>query len=61
MTLLFGGFDASFYESYEEAYPLAPGWRERVGLFHLYPLLVHLLLFGGAYRSRVSETLSDWK
>jgi fructosamine-3-kinase len=61
MTLLFGGFDDSFYGAYEEVFPLSPGWRDRVGVFQLYPLLVHLLLFGGAYRAQVSGLLSDWK
>jgi fructosamine-3-kinase len=60
MTQLFGGFEASFYQAYDNAYPLAPGWRDRVGLFQVYPLLVHLLLFGGGYRARVTELLSKW-
>lgn len=29
--------------------PLADGWQERVGLHQLFPLLVHTVLFGGAY------------
>ena len=31
--------------------PLADGWRERVELYQLLPLLVHALLFGGSYRA----------
>ena len=31
MTLLFGGFGESFYSSYDEAYPLNPGWRKKDG------------------------------
>ena len=34
---------------YDEAAPLAPGWRQRVGLHQLFPLLVHAVLFGGGY------------
>jgi fructosamine-3-kinase len=30
--------------------PLAPGWRLRVPLHQLHPLLVHVCLFGAAYR-----------
>jgi fructosamine-3-kinase len=52
-TLLFGGFPPSFYESYEGAFPLLPGWRGRVDLWNLYPLLVHANLFGGGYGSQV--------
>ena len=61
MTLVFGGFDVSFYSAYDEAHPLAPGWRERTGLFQLYPMLVHLLHFGGPYRARVNEILEAWR
>jgi fructosamine-3-kinase len=35
--------------AYDEAGPLAEGWRERVGLHQLFPLLVHTVLFGGGY------------
>jgi fructosamine-3-kinase len=36
--------------AYEQEYPLAEGWRERVPLHQLHPLLVHVCLFGTAYR-----------
>lgn len=35
--------------AYDEAFPLAEGWRERVRLHQLHPLLVHAVLFGGSY------------
>lgn len=35
--------------SYAEAAPLADGWRARVPLHQLFPLLVHVVLFGGGY------------
>jgi len=35
---------------YRDAAPLAPGWRKRVPLHQLHPLLVHVCLFGGPYR-----------
>jgi fructosamine-3-kinase len=35
--------------AYDEAAPLADGWRERVPLHQLFPLLVHVVLFGGGY------------
>ncbi|MEU0335613.1 fructosamine kinase family protein [Streptomyces sp. NPDC006193] len=34
---------------YREAAPPADGWRERVGLHQLFPLLVHAVLFGRGY------------
>jgi fructosamine-3-kinase len=52
---LFGGapYSDRILHAYDEAWPLAPGWRERVPLHQLYLLLVHTALFGGAYRSSV--------
>ncbi|HET9254648.1 MAG TPA: fructosamine kinase family protein, partial [Pseudonocardiaceae bacterium] len=35
--------------SYHETAPLGPGWRQRVPLHQLFPLLVHAVLFGGGY------------
>jgi fructosamine-3-kinase len=55
MSLLFGGFNKSFYAEYNEAFPLQHGWKERVKLCQLYPLLVHLILFGGHYYKSVME------
>lgn len=52
MTLLFGGFETSFYAAYQESWPLQAGWERRLSIMQLYPLLVHALLFGGAYVSR---------
>jgi fructosamine-3-kinase len=49
MSLLFGGFDKRFYDYYNEVFPLQPNWKERVQLYQLYPVLVHLILFGGHY------------
>ncbi|MEU6840306.1 fructosamine kinase family protein [Streptomyces sp. NPDC046716] len=34
---------------YRRAAPLADGWRERVALHQLFPLLVHTVLFGRGY------------
>src|SRR5215475_15954558 len=34
---------------YHEVAPLADGWRDRVPLHQLHPLLVHAVLFGGGY------------
>lgn len=40
--------------AYDEAHPLAGGWRERVALHQLHPLVVHAALFGGAYAARAA-------
>lgn len=57
MTKLFGGFDEEFYEGYESVFPLEKNWRERTDLFNLYPLLVHVNLFGGGYLQEVKNII----
>ncbi len=56
-TTLFGGFDQYFYESYREYFPLEPGFDDRIDLHNLYPLLVHVNLFGPSYLSGIKQTL----
>ena len=55
MTKLFGGFSSEFYESYNETFPLQKGFTERVDIHNLYPLLVHVNLFGGGYLQEVKN------
>ncbi|HEX5144168.1 MAG TPA: fructosamine kinase family protein [Mycobacterium sp.] len=42
-------------EGYQEVNPLRPGWRERTVLHQLYPLLAHVVLFGGGYASQTAR------
>ncbi|UOE46362.1 fructosamine kinase family protein [Mucilaginibacter sp. SMC90] len=58
MTTLFGGFDRAFYEAYNNEFQLLPGWQQRLKLWNLYPLLVHVNLFGGMYAKQVRDNLS---
>jgi fructosamine-3-kinase len=57
MTLLFGGFSPAFYEAYATAWPLEKNWREGAEIANLYPLLVHLNLFGSGYLGSIWSTL----
>jgi protein-ribulosamine 3-kinase len=57
MTTLFGGFDALFYESYHYHYPLPANYREQWEVCNLYPLLIHLNLFGKSYLADVLHTI----
>jgi fructosamine-3-kinase len=57
MTGLFGGVDKSFLKSYHDSFPLLPGYAERFDIYNLYPLLVHVNLFGGGYLSQVDAIL----
>ncbi|HEY2450658.1 MAG TPA: fructosamine kinase family protein [Mycobacterium sp.] len=34
---------------YQRVRSLRPGWRKRIGLHQLFPLLAHVVLFGGGY------------
>jgi protein-ribulosamine 3-kinase len=49
MMSLFGGFSPSTWNAYQSAFPLEPGWEERVQIYQLYHLLNHYYLFGGSY------------
>lgn len=49
LTAFGAPFVEDIYAGYDEASPLAPGWRERIGLHRLHMLIVHAALFGGAY------------
>jgi fructosamine-3-kinase len=43
---------ATVLRAYDEQAPLAPGWRARIPLHQLHPLLVHVCLFGAGYRDQ---------
>lgn len=60
MMRLFGGFSAAVFAAYAEAHPLAPGHEERVDLYQLYPLLVHVALFGAGYVPGVERVLGRY-
>jgi fructosamine-3-kinase len=58
MTELFGGFPGAFYSAYGQARPLLDGYRDvRRHVYQLYPLLVHVNLFGGGYVDRAAGVL----
>ena len=59
-TRLFGGFSATFYQAYQEYYPLEPGFAGRADLYNLYPLLVHLNLFGRSYLGQIEAILKHF-
>ncbi|HEY5193814.1 MAG TPA: fructosamine kinase family protein [Solirubrobacteraceae bacterium] len=60
MLRLFGAPSERVFAAYEEEIPLADGWRERVGLWQLLPLLVHAVLFGGSYRFEAERVASSY-
>lgn len=57
-STLFNTFDAAFFRRYHELRPIAPGFfEERRDIYNLYPLLVHVRLFGGGYVGAVDRIL----
>lgn len=57
MTTMFGGFDETFYESYKHLKPFPPNAREQWEVCNLYPLLIHLNLFGSGYKAAILHTI----
>ena len=60
MTTLFGGFHKSFYQAYHHYFPLPENYREQWNACNLYPLLIHLYLFGKSYLSKIEQTLDQF-
>lgn len=57
-STLFGTFGQPFFQRYHQLRPIASGFfEERRDLYNLYPLLVHVRLFGGGYVSTVDQIL----
>ncbi len=59
-TQLFGGFHPKFYESYNHHNPVLPGFDQRIDIYNLYPLLVHLNLFGTGYLGQIQQILRPY-
>jgi protein-ribulosamine 3-kinase len=57
MTTLFGGFEQPFYEAYAYHYPFPVNHREQWEICNLYPLLIHLNLFGQSYMGNILHTI----
>lgn len=60
MTRLFGGFSSRFYDAYRECIPIEAYENERVDIYQLYYLLVHLNLFGKSYYPSVARLLKTY-
>lgn len=60
-TTLFGTFGQPFFESYQKHHTIVPGFfEERRDLYNIYPLLVHVRLYGDMYKDRLDLTLSSF-
>ena len=60
MMRLFGGFGEACFAAYDEVFPLADGWPERVALHQIAPLVVHAIKFGGGYVHAATEAIERY-
>lgn len=57
MTTLFGGFDQVFYAAYNYQLPFPANYAEQWEICNLYPLLIHLNLFGRSYLNKILSVI----
>lgn len=56
--LLFDTFGDTFFDNYNEVHPLSKDFYEvKVPLYQVYPLLVHVALYGGSYITQLEQRL----
>lgn len=60
MTQLFGGFDHTFYEAYHYYFALPQNHTQIWDVCNLYPLLIHLNLFGKSYLHDILRTIQRY-
>lgn len=60
MLSLFGSYPEEALDHYQSLNPLEKGLNERIDIHQLYPLLVHLILFGISYLSRIESALKKY-
>jgi fructosamine-3-kinase len=61
MMRLFGGFGDDCFGAYDDAFPLADGWRDRVALHQIAPLVVHAIKFGGGYVGAATAAIERYR
>ena len=60
MTKLFGAFPVDFYNGYLDTFPVENGFEQRTDAYNLYPILIHVNLFGGGYAHQFSTMLDNY-
>jgi protein-ribulosamine 3-kinase len=60
MTGIFGGFDSLFYDAYQNQSPFASNYSEQWSISRLYPLLIHLNLFGRSYLPSILQIIKAY-
>ncbi|TWU34356.1 fructosamine kinase family protein [Novipirellula artificiosorum] len=59
MIRLFGSCPESFYEAYQQTWPMRDGWQRRTSVYVLYHLLNHLNLFGSGYAGQCRSVAAE--
>lgn len=60
--LLFDTFGKTFFDAYQEIHPLSEDFYEsKVPLYQIYPLLVHVALYGSSYIGQLEQILKRLK
>ena len=57
MTTMFGGFSQEFFQYYQQNFPMEQAWEQRLPIYNLYPILIHINLFGKSYLSGFERVL----
>jgi protein-ribulosamine 3-kinase len=60
MTTLFSGFSPEFYDAYNYHSPFPSNYKEQWEICNLYPLLIHLLLFGRSYLRQIERIVNEF-
>jgi fructosamine-3-kinase len=60
MMRLFGGFGGECFAAYDDEFPLADGWRDRIALHQVAPLVVHAIKFGGGYVGAATDAIDRY-
>jgi protein-ribulosamine 3-kinase len=60
MTTLFGGFRSGFYEAYNHHHPFPSNCKDQWAVCNLYPLLIHLILFGSGYLTQIETIVNRY-
>lgn len=60
--LLFDTFGDTFFEDYQEVHPLSEDFYDvKVPLYQVYPVLVHVALYGGSHIYQLEQLLGRLK
>jgi len=60
--LMFNTFGETFFDAYQQVHPLSEDFYEtKVPLYQIYPILVHVALYGGSYVGQLEQILKRLK